>query len=350
MGWARAWSRAPGTTSAGPWSPPIASTAIRTPRAARTRRHLTDGRVVRRLRPRSAGVFLRGLDLEDRPAAVVAAVRAGAMGRFGWWQCGHSSSCGARARGGRVDRPVERGRPCAWARPWDRGAPFESRARARAVVESGLELRRGTPSADRGAESTRSLSVAVDPEGPQRRQPRVDVVLGMVGVARPEALAAVEQRPGHAAPQSGAIGSAREIASRDQWREVQLVVVGQAGDVRLRRSVDRHAGREVDARQRLLAIGNVEGHLDVAGGSGCTRRRSRSRSARDEDAPVRPGDATRPSIGSTRRRSSGSGIVTPWTSNGAGPGGLGEEPREGVGQRCGAVIAGRRAARPRPRP
>jgi hypothetical protein len=31
-GCAAAWSRAPGTTSEGPWSPPIASTARRTPR------------------------------------------------------------------------------------------------------------------------------------------------------------------------------------------------------------------------------------------------------------------------------------------------------------------------------
>ena len=37
-GCARAWSRAPGTTSAGPWSPPIASTATRTPAPSGARR------------------------------------------------------------------------------------------------------------------------------------------------------------------------------------------------------------------------------------------------------------------------------------------------------------------------
>ena len=37
-GFARAWSRAPGTTSAGPWSPPIASTAMRDPAAVIGRR------------------------------------------------------------------------------------------------------------------------------------------------------------------------------------------------------------------------------------------------------------------------------------------------------------------------
>src|SRR5829696_6601609 len=60
---------APGTTSATPWSPPMASTASRIPRWPAPSLTLL-----------SLGcVFLRGLDLQHRPAAVIAAVRAGPM-------------------------------------------------------------------------------------------------------------------------------------------------------------------------------------------------------------------------------------------------------------------------------
>src|SRR5262245_28882727 len=69
---------APGTTSAGPWSEPIASTAMRTPPPSLDRRAVIGGRSSGRRR-----FVLRRLQLEDRPAAVEAAVRTRAVSPLG---------------------------------------------------------------------------------------------------------------------------------------------------------------------------------------------------------------------------------------------------------------------------
>src|SRR4029079_6030933 len=88
-GCAAAWSRAPGTTSFGPKSPPIASTARRIPRfvAAAVMRGLSGrasiGPLVGARSLLGGLVFLRRLDLDHRPARVVAAVRAGVMAALG---------------------------------------------------------------------------------------------------------------------------------------------------------------------------------------------------------------------------------------------------------------------------
>ena len=105
-----AQSTAPRTTSSGAWSPPMASTATRD--ASRSLARLTlQRRLVHaclsgadpvpreRVTRGSASVTLRlgGRllpDVHGLAAVVPAAVRAGVVARLGWWQCGHSSSCG----------------------------------------------------------------------------------------------------------------------------------------------------------------------------------------------------------------------------------------------------------------
>src|SRR5438034_2645342 len=79
-GFARAWSSAPGTTSLGPWSPPIASTAIVTSRPPSGAVAEGDGLGRSNAATTSGGGVGRGLLQLDRLAALVpAAVRADVM-------------------------------------------------------------------------------------------------------------------------------------------------------------------------------------------------------------------------------------------------------------------------------
>src|SRR5262249_28659827 len=82
-GCSRAWSRAPGTTSAGPWSPPIASTAMVTPRPSSGSVPAGDGAGRSSAETTSGGgVGRRLLELDGLAALVPAAVRADVMGQL----------------------------------------------------------------------------------------------------------------------------------------------------------------------------------------------------------------------------------------------------------------------------
>ena len=196
-GWARAYAREPGTTSAAPWSPPTASTATRTPPRIGAVVAGRSGGVTTRLR----GLLARGrsagrLQL-DRLAAVVPPARRAdpvrelrlvAMRAFDELRQGEGEVAPALHLPRVSDlslRHTHVGPGSLLA--GDAGAP------AGRSGDEDLALRARLRAGRRGegrCGSLPALVVSVEPEGPERLQPRVDRAV-LVRVAGLEALAAL---------------------------------------------------------------------------------------------------------------------------------------------------------------
>src|SRR4051812_5414914 len=109
-----------------------------------------------------------------------------------------------------------------------------------------------------------SLAVAVDAEGLERLEPRVDRLVAVVVRAVRHPLAADRT-------ETGAVGLAER---RDRLRqldrlahgglEVELVVAGQAEDVGVGPGVDRLPGDDVDRGKCLFVDADLDRHLDRA--------------------------------------------------------------------------------------
>ena len=124
-------------------------------------------------------------------------------------------------------------------------------------------------------------------------------------------------RPGQSGSHSGAIGSFERDRLGGQRRRGRARG-GRSGG-RPRAPASRSSARperDVDGRQRPPRGSRpCIGDLDVAQAARARRRRSPSSSSASTRTPGSCARrATRPSIGSVRRRSSGSGIVAPWIS------------------------------------
>ena len=118
--------------------------------------------------------------------------------------------------------------------------------------------------------------------------------------------------------QAGAVRPAQRrdrLGQRDRLAdgrlEVELVVVGQAGDVGLVVGGQGPARGQVDGRQELLLETQAERDDDVAQAAAALDGEGGLDVRADEDAAVRPGNRTLPSIGAASRRSSPRSIVTP---------------------------------------
>ena len=121
-------------------------------------------------------------------------------------------------------------------------------------------------------------SPASGAERPERLQPRVDVVVGVIVLALVERQRRRStQRPGQsvAAERRDRLGEQDRFA--DRALEVELVVVGQADDVirLLGREPDGLAGLEVDRRQGLLLELERRSGRRCRAGSASTPRRER---------------------------------------------------------------------------
>ena len=111
------------------------------------------------------------------------------------------------------------------------------------------ERGRGTaPTAESSAKPAPPSVVALGPEGAQRLETRVDVVVGMV--VRP-----LVERQAADRTEAGAVGAVQRgdrLGQRDRVADrglqVELVMVGQAQRVRLVVGRDGRAGRQVERR------------------------------------------------------------------------------------------------------
>ena len=98
----------------------------------------------------------------------------------------------------------------------------------------------------------------------------------------------VSQRPAQSGRQSGAIGSARETASRMGSRQVELVVVVEPERVGLGGAIDGLAAVDVDGRQGLLVDGHLDRGRDRAQAAAALLLEGRPHDGLGEDAPTRP--------------------------------------------------------------
>ena len=294
LGCARAWSRAPGTTSAGPWSPPIASTATRTPRASAAR----SARVVRPIWSTSVSAAASstpaGLRLDRQAAVVVAAVRADVVrqlqlvavrallerrhadgevgaalalagmrdaslgythGFVGSFDRVSGRCAAVLAPGTRRDRRDVAAEPTAECTARNAPAPRASPAGVAA------HSRRGSPGAPRGA-------------GRCRRRVVVDAVVEPLAADDAQARAV---RRGRAARSARRAGSPRGRRSRGRARGGR-----SGGRRRARRRVRRSAAPvvEVDRGQVLLLDPDLDRDLDVAEAAAALGRDRRRRGRR----------------------------------------------------------------------
>ena len=123
--------------------------------------------------------------------------------------------------------------------------------------------------------------------------PRVDVVVRMVVLAlvEPQAADDAQARAIRPAERRDRLGQLDRLA--DGRLEVELVVVGQAGDVGL--VVDRQwpAGRQVERRQVFLLEPDLDGELDVAQAAAALEREGGPQVGVGEDPAVGPQRAGR---------------------------------------------------------
>src|SRR5690242_249226 len=118
------------------------------------------------------------------------------------------------------------------------------------------------------ARSLPGLPIAVDPECLQRGEPRIDLVLEVGLVTRPEARAARRAQTWavRLAQRRNRLGERDGLSGKPA--EVQLVVVRQARDVRLGGRVEHLPVGQIDAGQNLLVDLDGGRDLDLAEAAG----------------------------------------------------------------------------------
>ena len=271
-----AWSMAPGTTSDGPWSPPIASTATRTPA-----RSWSAGRGPGCVTASAGGVVGGGwLQLDREAALVVATVRADVMRQL------HLVAVRALLERRHADGEVRAPLALAGMRDASLGYTHEvdgllrsshDAMRRLVLVEGCRDL------AWRSSDRRRSVArigppcqVVVGREAAQRLEPRVDVVVGMVvdalvERARRRRCTGPGSPAGRAARSARPAGSPRGPASRGRARG------GRSGGRRRARrrsaAVARSRGR---GRAGTPPRSGCRPGRRCRAGSGCTRARARS--------------------------------------------------------------------------
>ena len=264
--------------------------------------HRVDGDADARRRPVGAGRGLRlghrvsarrrrrgWLELDGQAALVVAAVRAGVVRQL------HLVAVRALLERRHADGEVRAALALAGMRDASLGYTHEvagsfgsSRMAMRWLADgaSGTSGRRCRTDGGVYREIGRSPSVASSgAESPERLEPRVDVLVGMVVDAFVERPPQTMHRPGQSGRHSGAIGSASWIASRtgvsrsSSWWSVRRATSGSS-------SVgERPAGREVERRQELLLESQLDREVDVAQAAAALERERGRRGRRAARIP-----------------------------------------------------------------
>src|SRR5829696_3894173 len=316
-GLARAYATAPGTISVAPWSPPMASTATRTPVVGPAGRlatgplraslefspSLTNGLRGLLARRRPAG----RLERDGLPAVVPPARRADPVRQL---RLVAMRALDERRQGeGVVAPPVHLPRVSdlslrhthvgllllaedlhAGRTPriglWWRGSRAVAGARTRRRMTWGR------------AGSLLRLGILVHAEGEQRRHPRVDGPL-------PVAVTGLHALPALGA-QAGTVGLAQRgdrllqaDGLRDQRPQLQLVMVGQPWRLRVAPLLERDglAAAQVDGREDLLVDPRIHRRDDRPQAAGALPREGGVQPGVDEQAPVGAGEAHPPGDG-----------------------------------------------------
>src|SRR5436190_766213 len=132
------------------------------------------------------------------------------------------------------------------------------------------------------------------------------------------------------------MGSLRLVAvgALLQLRELELVMVAQAGHVGLGAAIERSSAGDVDGRQRLLVETDLERDLDVAEAARAGSVDRGPQVGPDQHAPIRPGDVDPTLDGSGEPE-----VVGQWQRDATyvevadGPNRLGQQPGQRVRER-----------------